>query len=149
GDGANLGARIEYLHEDKRLGTAGALQYMPLVSTPIVVINGDVLTKLDFRKFLDFHMASGNSATMAVSYHDVQVPFGVVDVAGQEVCRIVDKPVYRYFVNAGIYVLEPLCLSYLPAGEPTGMTTLFERMLADGQKVASYPLHEYWQDVGR
>jgi dTDP-glucose pyrophosphorylase len=149
GDGAHLGARIEYLHEDRRLGTAGALQFLPRVMAPIIVINGDVLTKLDFRKLLEFHVSTGKLATMAVSCHDVQVPFGVVDVTDLQVNKIVEKPVYRYFVNAGIYVLDPRCLAYLPPGEQIDMTTLLERLLADGHKVASYPLHEYWQDVGR
>lgn len=149
GDGSDYGARIEYIHESMRLGTAGALQYLPQVGSPFIVINGDVLTTVDFRKLLRFHVTSGNLATMAVSCHDVQVPFGVVDVTDQRVNKIVEKPVYRYFVNAGIYVLDPRCLGYLPAGQPSDMTMLFERLLADGHTVASYPLHEYWQDVGR
>ena len=149
GNGSELGARIEYIHEDKQLGTAGALSLLPSLDAPIIVVNGDVLTTVDFRKLLGFHTDSRKLATMAVSYHDVQVPFGVVDVQEQQVTGIVEKPVYRYFVNAGIYVLDPQCLQYLPIAEFADMTTLFERMLADGNRVASYPLHEYWQDVGR
>jgi len=149
GDGSRLGANIQYIREDRRLGTAGALQYLPTLNSPFIVVNGDVLTTLDYRKLVEFHVESGKIATMAVSYHDVQVPVGVVEVSEQEISDIVEKPVYRYFVNAGIYVLNPECMSYLPAGEQIDMTALFERMFAAGFKAASYPLHEYWQDVGR
>lgn len=149
GDGSLLGARVEYIRERKRLGTAGALKYVPAIKTPIIVVNGDVLTTIDYRKLLEFHVESGKLATMAVSYHAVQVPFGVVDVSGQQVNGIVEKPVYRYFVNAGIYVLDPECLTFLTSDEPTDMTTLLERLLASGHSVASFPLYEYWQDVGR
>ncbi|HEX7038659.1 MAG TPA: nucleotidyltransferase family protein [Trueperaceae bacterium] len=150
GDGSRYQARIEYVHEHKRLGTAGALQYVsPVPGRPILVMNGDVLTTIDFRKLVDFHTQSGVAATMAVSYHDVQVPYGVVETSGPKVVSLVEKPVYRYFVNAGIYVLEPLCIQYLEPETYTDMTTLFERLLKDGREVASFPIHEYWQDVGR
>src|SRR5690606_14869217 len=136
--------------EDKRLGTAGALQYLPTdLAAPIIVVNGDVLTTIDFRKMLQFHLDAGRSATMAVSYHDVQIPYGVVEVSEQQVDSLVEKPVYRYFVNAGIYVIDPSCLGYLAPGEYLDMTTLIERLMADGHRVTSYPVHEYWQDIGR
>lgn len=150
GDGSRYQARIEYVQEHKRLGTAGALQYLqPAPARPLLVMNGDILTTIDFRKLLDFHVQSQVAATMAVSYHDVQVPYGVVETNGQKVVSLVEKPVYRYFVNAGIYVLEPLCLQYLEPETYTDMTTLYERLLTDGREVASFPIHEYWQDVGR
>lgn len=150
GDGARFGARISYLHEDKRLGTAGALQLLPPdVADPLIVVNGDVLTTIDFRRLLSFHQDNACTATMGVTYHDVQIPYGVVTLTDNRVNAIVEKPVYRYFVNAGIYVLNRACLDYLPDGEYFDMTTLLERLLADGRPVSSYPIHEYWQDVGR
>lgn len=150
GDGRRFGAQIEYLREDKRLGTAGALKLLPNGrQEPVIVVNGDVLTTVDYRKLLDFHRSAGGSVTMGVSYHDVQVPYGVVTVTGQQVGGIVEKPVYRYFVNAGIYVLERSCLEHIPRDEYFDMTTLLERLLEAGGSIFSYPLHEYWQDVGR
>lgn len=150
GDGANFGASIEYLHEEKRLGTAGALQYLPTdLKEPFIVVNADVLTTVDYRKLLRFHEEFGPDATMGVSYHDVQIPFGVVKVTDQQVEAIDEKPVYRYFVNAGIYVLEPSCLQYIPKGEYFDMTSLLGLLLEGGRKVSSYPIHEYWQDIGR
>src|SRR5690606_41802844 len=139
GDGSRFGARIEYLRESKRLGTAGALQYLPLdIKAPIIVVNGDVLTTVDFRKMLRFHLDSGRLATMAVSYHDVQVPYGGVEMADQQINALVEKPVYRYFVNAGIYVLDPGCLRYLPRGEYDDITSLFDRLRSDAHKSAPY-----------
>ena len=150
GDGSRYHARISYVREHQRLGTAGALQYVePVPGRPLLVMNGDILTTIDFRKLVDFHVESGAAATMAVSYHDVQVPYGVVETSGQRVVSLVEKPVYRYFVNAGIYVLEPECRQYLEPETYTDMTTLYERLLGDGRPVASFPIHEYWQDVGR
>src|SRR5690606_12542624 len=150
GDGSRYHARISYVREPQRLGTAGALQYVePVPGRPLLVMNGDILTTIDFRKLVDFHVESGAAATMAVSYHDVQVPYGVVETSGQRVVSLVEKPVYRYFVNAGIYVLEPECRQYLEPETYTDMTTLYERLLGDGRPVASFPIHEYWQDVGR
>jgi dTDP-glucose pyrophosphorylase/predicted transcriptional regulator len=150
GDGSRLGARIDYVHEHVRLGTAGGLQFLPHdLDIPVIVVNGDVLTTVDYRKLLTFHRESERKATMGVSFHDVQVPYGVVTLLDQQVRSIAEKPVYRYFVNAGIYVLEPSCLHYLPKGEYFDMTTLFERMLTEGNTIAAYPIHEYWQDVGQ
>lgn len=150
GDGARLGAQIDYLHEDKRMGTAGALQLLPPdAPNPVIVVNGDVLTTVDYRKLLRFHHDAGSAATMGVCFHDVQIPFGVVNLDDNKVKTIVEKPVYRYFVNAGIYVLDRSCLQYLPMGEYCDMTTLLDSVLADGRTVSSYPIHEYWQDVGR
>lgn len=150
GDGSRFGADIEYIHESKRLGTAGGLQHLPLdINSPFIVVNGDVLTTVDYRSLLKYHGESGCIATMGVSYHDVQVPYGVVQVSNHRINSLVEKPVYRYFVNAGIYVLSSGCLDYIPKSEYFDMTTLFERLLAEGHKLSSYPIHEYWQDVGR
>lgn len=150
GDGSSYGANISYIHENKRMGTAGALQLLPHTPTePIIVVNGDVLTTVDFRRLLGFHLEAGAAATVGVTFHDVQVPYGVVTVENHKVGSIVEKPVYRYFVNAGIYVLEQRCLGYLPKDEYFDMTSLLEKLLADGSAVSSYPIHEYWQDVGR
>lgn len=150
GDGAKYGASIEYIRENKRLGTAGALTHLPPGHTsPIIVVNGDVLTTIDFRKMLSFHKDAGRLATMGVTFYDVHVPYGVVEVTDQQVNGLVEKPVYRYFVNAGIYVLDPACVNHLESNEYADMTTLFEKLLSAGHKVTSYPIHEYWQDVGR
>src|SRR5690606_19208518 len=96
GDGSRFGADIEYIHESQRLGTAGGLQHLPLdINSPFIVVNGDVLTTVDYRSLLKYHGESGCIATMGVSYHDVQVPYGVVQVSNHRINSLVEKPVYR------------------------------------------------------
>jgi dTDP-glucose pyrophosphorylase len=150
GDGSRWGVEIVYLHEDKRLGTAGALSLLPETPTdPLVVMNGDLLTRVRFDNLLDFHTEHRAVATMAVREYDFQVPYGVVRLDGSSIQAIEEKPVHRFFVNAGIYSLSPDALSYLPKDTYFDMPTLFELLLAQGQTTSAYPLREYWLDIGR
>lgn len=150
GDGSRWGAHITYLREDRRLGTAGALGLLPaLPQETLLVMNADVLTRVDYRRMLDFHAATGAAATMAVRDYSQEVPFGVVELSEEHVTQLVEKPVTHYFINAGIYALEPECLELVPAGEYYDMTSLLVELLHNTRKVSSFPVHEYWQDVGR
>ena len=150
GDGSEFGVHIEYLREDEPLGTAGALSLLPSRPTaPLLVMNGDLLTALDPRQLLAFHAKQGASATMCVREYDIQVPFGVVSIDGQRLVSIDEKPIHRFFVNAGIYLLEPSCLDLLEPGEAINMTTLFEQLIAAGRQTAAFPVREYWLDIGR
>lgn len=150
GDGSQWGVDINYLHEDKRLGTAGALSLLPeRPSEPLVVMNGDLLTKVRFDSMLNFHAEHGAAATMAVREYDFQVPYGVVQLNGTNIAAIEEKPVHRFFVNAGIYTLSPMAFEHIPNDVFFDMPTLFERMLAAGHPTSAYPLREYWLDIGR
>ena len=150
GDGSQWGVDISYLHEDKRLGTAGALSLLPeRPSEPLVVMNGDLLTKARFDSMLNFHAEHGAAATMAVREYDFQVPYGVVQLNGANIAAIEEKPVHRFFVNAGIYTLSPTALEHIPNDVLFDMPTLFERMLAAGHSTSAYPLREHWLDIGR
>jgi dTDP-glucose pyrophosphorylase len=150
GDGSPWGVRITYLSERKRLGTAGALSLLPdRPSDPLIVMNGDLLTRVRFDGLLHFHHEHGAAATMAVREYDFQVPYGVVRLDGSHVTAIDEKPVQRFFVNAGIYALSPAALEHVPADDFFDMPSLFQRVLATGGKVAAYPVREYWMDVGR
>lgn len=150
GTGDRWGVKIEYLHESTRLGTAGALSLLPDKPTaPIVVMNGDLLTKANFDNLLKFHAIQGTVATMAVREYGFQVPYGVVRLDGTRVEAIDEKPVRRFFVNAGIYALSPEALDYIPAETFFDMTTLFEHLTTAGETTTAYPLHEYWLDIGR
>jgi len=150
GDGRHWGVAIEYLSEKKRLGTAGALSLLPSQpGDPFIVMNGDLLTRVRFDNLLHFHTEHGAAATMAVREYDFQVPYGVVRLEGSSVKAIDEKPVHRFFVNAGIYALSPEVLGQVPADAFFDMPTLFDRVLADGKHVAAYPVREYWLDVGR
>jgi len=150
GDGARWGVDIQYLVEDKRLGTAGALSLLPQRPVdPIIVMNGDLLTRVRFDNMLHFHSEHGSAATMAVREYDFQVPYGVVRLEGINISHIDEKPIQRFFVNAGIYALSPEALEHVPGGVFFDMPTLFERMVARGFQVSAYPVREYWLDVGR
>jgi dTDP-glucose pyrophosphorylase len=150
GEGDRWGVQINYIHEKERLGTAGALSLLPgQPTTPMIVMNGDILTRTSFDSLLKFHEAQNAVATMAVREYDFQVPYGVVRVDGTKIEAIEEKPVQHFFVNAGIYTLSPKALAYIPKNTFFDMPTLFEHLIAANQPTAAYPLREYWIDIGR
>ncbi|MDN3379113.1 MULTISPECIES: nucleotidyltransferase family protein [unclassified Pseudoalteromonas] len=151
GDGSNFGIEITYIHETTPLGTGGALSLLPksLPKEPLIMINGDILTNVDFAKVLDFHVKQHSDATMCVRDYEIKVPFGVIEGTGHEITNIVEKPTYRYFVNAGIYVISNHIIESLPNNEHLDMPTLFEQKQKVGCKTLKFPIHEYWLDVGR
>lgn len=150
GDGSRWGVDITYLYESKRLGTAGALSLLPgRPEDPILVMNGDLLTRARFDNMLHFHLEHGATATMAVREYDFQVPYGVVRLEGARITGIDEKPVHRFFVNAGIYALSPSVLEHVPRDRYFDMPSLFDKVLAEGGHVSAYPVREYWLDVGR
>ncbi|MBU5615223.1 nucleotidyltransferase family protein [Geomonas azotofigens] len=150
GDGSRWGARIEYLRESKKLGTAGALGLLPeRPNLPVLVMNGDVLTKVNFQQLLEFHREHQALATMCVREYDFQVPYGVVTVDKHRILNIEEKPVQRFFVNAGIYVLEPEALDLIPRDTFFDMPTLFEKVVSLKKETAVFPVREYWVDIGR
>jgi len=149
GNGAQFDVKITYLHENQRMGTAGALSLLPEPPThPLLVMNGDLLTKVDYRHLLDFHVSHRSQATMCVREYDFQVPYGVVEIDKHRIVGIKEKPLQRFFVNAGIYVLEPQTLAYIPANQFYDMPTLFEHLINEGQETCVFPIREYWIDIG-
>jgi len=149
-DGSQWGSEIRYLEEKSKLGTAGALHLIEERPTePVIVMNGDLLTGVNFEFLLDFHIQEGATATMCVREYDFQVPYGVVDIENHRIKAIDEKPIQRFFVNAGIYVLSPELFELIPKEMYFDMTTLFERCIADGHETAVFPIKEYWLDVGR
>lgn len=150
GDGARWGAHIDYLREDRPLGTAGALGLLPEPPTePMIVMNGDVLTKVDFGQLVDFHVQRGAEATLCVREHQIQVPFGTVTVDGHTLVDIKEKPTHTFLINAGIYVLGPKLIGMVSGGGRLDMPELFIRARADGHPMAAYPIYEYWLDIGQ
>ena len=150
GTGDRWGVQVEYLHESTRLGTAGALTLLlEKPSAPIIVMNGDLLTRTNFDNLLQFHHAQGAIATMAVREYDFQVPYGVVQLDGTRIKAIKEKPVHKFFVNAGIYILSPDALDHLSANTAFDMPALFEYLITAGKTTVAYPLREYWLDIGR
>lgn len=150
GDGSRYGVHIRYTLEEKPMGTAGALSLIeePL-STPFLVMNGDILTRLDFRALLDFHRETGAVMTMCVKQYGMQVPYGVVEVEGGDVVGLSEKPSFNFFINAGIYLLEPHLQRLIPRGQPYDMTDLVQQLLDAGERVVCFPIREYWLDIGR
>jgi dTDP-glucose pyrophosphorylase len=150
GDGSRIGVTIKYIQEKQKLGTAGALGLLPRQpDAPVFVMNGDLLTRINFQEMLTFHEEQQVSATMAVRMFDMQVPYGVVNVEKSLVTAIQEKPVYQFFVNAGIYILSPQVIQDLPKNEYLDMPTLIEGLQKQGKKVAAFPVHEYWMDIGQ
>lgn len=150
GDGSDWGVQIEYLREDKKLGTAGALGLLEQKpSSPVLVMNGDVLTKINFVQLLDFHAEHLSAATMCVREYDFQVPYGVVKLDQHRILSIEEKPIQRFFVNAGIYVLEPEVLGMIQHDSYLDMPSLFDQLVVQRKETAVFPIREYWLDIGR
>jgi dTDP-glucose pyrophosphorylase len=150
GDGAAWNVNIQYLEEEEPMGTAGALSLLPTPPTkPVIVMNGDLVTHTSFTDLLKFHDEQESCATMCVREYDFQVPFGVISIEDHRITAIDEKPLHRFFVNAGIYVLEPGVISALPKGQREDMTQVFERVIANRNETAVFPIHEYWLDIGR
>jgi len=150
GDGRSWGVSIDYLVEDEPLGTAGSLQLLPVsVEEPFLVMNGDVLTRLNPSQLLRFHFEHEAEGTLCVREHTTTLPFGVVQTKGVELAGFEEKPSYRQLVNAGVYVIDPQLLPLLPPHQSTDMPTLLQSAQQAGHRVAVCPIHEYWIDVGR
>jgi dTDP-glucose pyrophosphorylase len=148
GDGSQFGVDLNYLCEETPLGTAGSLGLMPPPQDTLLVINGDILTRVDFAAMLAFHREQDALITVGVRKYDLAVPYGVVEGQGGFVTRLEEKPTVSLFVNAGVYLLEPSAFRYLHRGKHLDMTDLIQLGLAEGERVASFPIHEYWLDIG-
>ena len=149
GDGSRWGVHIRYLSEDDRRGTAGALSLLPQNPPgPIFVMNGDLLTKINFNQLLSFHLEHKLAATMCVREYDFQVPYGVLSLDGHRILAIDEKPTQKFFVNAGIYVLEPRALKVIPPKKFYDMPQLFKDLMKKNDATAAFPIREYWIDIG-
>ena len=149
GDGQNFGVEITYVYEDRPLGTAGGLGLMEPPRETLLVINGDILTQMDFRAMLAYHREHGAELTIAMRQYELQLPYGVIECEGIAVRRLTEKPLLNFYVNAGVYLLEPAAHRYIPNGEPFDMTDLIQCLLEKRQKVISFPIREYWLDIGK
>lgn len=150
GDGGGFGIEIEYLREEKRLGTAGALGlFKPLSDHPFIVTNGDVLMNEYFGDILDEHRLSAADITLMVRDYEMQVPYGVVEEGDGKVAEIVEKPVYNFKVNAGVYCLSPKVLHLVPGNNYLDMPELFNAAVAADLKGRIQRINGYWIDIGR
>ncbi|MEK5146259.1 nucleotidyltransferase family protein [Psychrobacillus sp. FSL K6-4615] len=149
-DGSHLGVNVEYIVETKKLGTAGALSLLPeKLSEPFFVMNGDILTKINFEQLLNFHNDTDSVATMCVREYEYQVPYGVIETDNHKLLSIVEKPLHKSFVNAGIYVLNPNSLDRIPKDQFFDMPELYKILMQEKEMVSAFPLREYWLDIGQ
>lgn len=149
GNGWPFGVSISHLYEEVPTGTAGSLRMLPHWDSTILVINGDILTWVDFASMIKYHQEHKADLTVAVRKHDIQVPYGVVDMDGTEIRRLSEKPTLPYFVNAGIYLLEPTLRQHLGDEGYLDMTQLIDRALGRGRSIVGFPVTEYWADIGQ
>jgi dTDP-glucose pyrophosphorylase len=152
GDGARLGCSVEYLREDRPLGTAGSLTLLsaarPDLTDPVLVMNGDLMVEFDARDLLQTHRRTAATVTMATRSYQHEVPFGVVESSAGRVTGISEKPTIAFDINAAVYAIEPRALDWVPVGRPSGMPDLVEACLDRGEVVTAWPLGSEWIDVG-
>jgi len=151
GDGSQWNVSIKYIHEETPLGTGGALGLLPHeeIDLPLFMMNGDILTNLNYLSLQAFHEEHGGKATMCIREYDYQVPYGVIEADGHRAKAIIEKPVYTFNVNAGIYLLSPDLVKSVSPGKRVDMPTLLEQEMINGYAVNLYPLKEYWLDIGQ
>ena len=149
-DGEKWNVKIDYIKEDKPLGTAGALRLLsPKPKLPIVVSNCDIITDIHYGELLNFHNNHNADATMAVRIHEWENPYGVVQTKGIDILNFKEKPVVRSTINAGVYVLEPSVIDDITKDKIFDMPNLFEKLKKKNLRTIVYPVHELWLDVGR
>lgn len=150
GTGSKWGVKIDYIRERDYLGTAGSLGNIShKIIEPVLVMNGDLMVGIDFGKLMNFHIQGQYEFTVGVKPYKIQIPYGIVGVAGQQVTNLEEKPVIPFLTNAGIYVINPEVLSLIPKNIYFDMPQLIQKVLSSNGQVGAFPFHEYWLDVGR
>lgn len=148
-DGSRWNVNISYIEEVKPLGTAGCLSLLnQKLKQPFFVLNGDVLTKVDYKNFIQFHKNNNSNMSICVKEHITQIPYGTIKMNDLQVVAIEEKPIQSYFVNAGIYVLQPNVVSLVPKNTFFEMTDLIKLCMKKKYKINAFAIHEYWQDLG-
>lgn len=149
-DGHRFGVRIDYSYEEKPLGTAGPLSLLPKFDEPVLVMNGDVLTDLDYSSLYHYHCISEAAITVALHTTEVKIDLGVLELtANSEVLNYIEKPTYSYLVSMGVYVVEPEVVACLPKGERIDFPDIVHMLLTKGKKVQGYKFDGEWLDIGR
>ena len=148
--GYKWGVKIKYYNEKTPLGTAGGLSFIKKNNNhPVIVSNGDVITEINFRNLLDFHKKQNNEATIAVKKFEVKNPYGVVRMSKEKVIDLIEKPISKSYISAGIYVFNPSLFKKIKKNEHLDMSLFINRLLKNNVKISACPLHESWLDIGQ
>lgn len=150
GNGEKFGVKIKYNFEQKPLGTVGALASIKNLNKTFLVLNGDILTTLNFSKFLAYHKKNKTIATIAVTKRKMKVDFGVAECDKKEILvKYTEKPTLKYLVSMGIYLFEPEILKYISKGKKLDFPELMNILLKKGEKISVYHSFDFWLDLGR
>ncbi|KJJ84926.1 sugar-phosphate nucleotide transferase [Candidatus Omnitrophus magneticus] len=149
-DGSGLGVRIKYIEEKKPMGTIGALSLLTnnTFEFPFIVMNSDIMTRLNFSKLIEQHKTSGHMLTVCLTNYQYNVPYGVIEVSGDRIIGINEKPLYSFFINAGIYCMSPEIIKFIPKDKKYDVTMLMEQLISKNIPVGYYTIDEYWRDIG-
>ena len=149
GDGSQYGIKLQISKEDKPLGTVGPLSLLKeRLDKPFLLMNGDILTRLNFSKMYEFALKTEAKLTIGVKQIFTPFRFGNIESDGDFVTNIEEKPDFETNVLAGIYIMTPDIFEYIPDNEPYGMDQLIKKMLSEGEPIAKYQIQEYWLDIG-
>jgi len=151
GDGNNHDVNIEYIKEDKPLGTAGPLSLIKgMVDEPFLMMNGDVLTNLDYSDLMEYHKKKGSIATVALNKRIVNIDFGVIDIDNNnQIVGYKEKPTIDYLVSMGVYIFEERVLDYIEDDKYFDLPDLINKLINNGENVNGYIFDGYWLDIGR
>lgn len=150
GDGSGYGVEIDYLREDEPLGSAGALKLAGSeLDRPFVVMNADLVTNVNLSALMHFHLAEGNALTVGVRQYALELPYGVAELEGTRIVSLNEKPTHAFFVNAGVYAVDPHAIGLMSQHERFDMTDVIAAALAAGLRVGGFPIREYWIDIGQ
>ncbi|MFN8414012.1 MAG: sugar phosphate nucleotidyltransferase [Anaerolineales bacterium] len=150
GDGSKFNVKLDYSREEQPLGTAGPIALVPNLNDTFLVMNGDLLTTIDYSAMLKHHRERGALVTVACYQRDVKIDLGVIEVdADNWVTDYIEKPTYHYSVSMGIYIFEPEILKYIPKNQRLDLPELIINLMKAGQKVNVYNFDGYWLDIGR
>lgn len=150
GDGSKFEVKIDYSREEQPLGTAGPIALVPNLNETFLVMNGDLLTTIDYSAMLKYHRERGALATIACYQRDVKIDLGVIDVDSENwVANYIEKPTYHYAVSMGIYIFEPAILSHIARNQHLDLPELILNLINEGKKVNVFNFDGYWLDIGR
>jgi dTDP-glucose pyrophosphorylase len=150
-DGSYWGIEIKYLEENKRLGTGGALSLIDIeLAEPFFVTNGDVISTINYADLLDFHLAEKSVATMCIRQDSYQIPYGVIEIDNDNnLFSSIEKPIHKFYINTGIYVLNPDLLNLIPHDTFYDLPKLFSTLMEEGRVIKTFEITDYWVDMGR